>query len=267
MNEAKTRVSCSSAATRFVSVFGKDEGARSVPAERTAAGPRDSDPHAPQQIQLSLHRISQPSSALLNPGEGRINIRMPAARSLQQANIINTEHGGRKCEIDEQEREVHDRRDDQEAITAGSKPSFLPAAAMWANDLGKADRHDHRRAGRQMRRDTSRSRSLTAALNDHDDLCRSRQRPGTRRKDGHADFLPDHMPRGPDRGTQSFRLMPRIIDTQACEPELPPVSISIGIDMRHGRAASEFSNFVMTIPPGTSCPARKCTCPAAASSL
>jgi len=47
----------------------------------------------------------------------------------------------------------------------------------------------------------------------------------------------------------NFLALPRMMDTQACEPELPPVSISMGMNaVRHGRAASEFSNLVMTMP-------------------
>ena len=51
------------------------------------------------------------------------------------------------------------------------------------------------------------------------------------------------------RNSISSRLIPRMTVTQACEPELPPVSISIGMNaVRHGRTPSASSKLVMTSP-------------------
>ena len=51
------------------------------------------------------------------------------------------------------------------------------------------------------------------------------------------------------RNSISSRLMPRMTVTHACEPELPPVSISIGMNaVRHGSTPSASSKLVMTRP-------------------
>ena len=45
------------------------------------------------------------------------------------------------------------------------------------------------------------------------------------------------------RNSISSRLMPRMTVTQACEPELPPVSISMGMNaVRHGRQPARFQS-------------------------
>ena len=73
---------------------------------------------------------------------------MPAARGCAAGeHLSNTEHGGRKCEIDEQGKEVHDRRDDRGGHHGRVEAKlFCQQRQCGADDLGKADRHGHRRA-------------------------------------------------------------------------------------------------------------------------
>ena len=134
-----------------------------------------------------------------------------------------------------------------EAITAGSKPSFLASSGsveptILARQTVTAIVAQTTKATRYVTLSLFNSNISTTMIFAKQAIARhTPQRTDTR--------ISFQTTRPRSRNSISFRLMPRMMDTQACEPELPPVSISMGMNaVRHGRAASEFSNLVMTMP-------------------